>query len=246
MKGYFYFEVIRKLIIQFLDAFNDIQVKRYMPDGITVRDLIKVPVKLAVKEKFWYWYNERSDDEMLPMITVWLTTIDYATDRQVNSFFEMCTSFDSDSLTYQKFLHPVPYNFTFTMSIWSLHMVDIDQILEQILPFFTPHIFIRMRIDELNIEHDVKVVFQSATPEVSLEMPDEEYRVINYTLDFQAQAWLFKPATVGSVVDRVCANIYTGTDAVSATITLCVSGDGSDTIIEYEGDPGGSNTECDI
>ena len=238
-----------------MDAFNDIQVRRYMPDGKTVRDLIKVPIKLAVKEKFWYWYNERKDDEMLPMITVWLTTIDYATDRQVNSFFEMCASSPGDDLSYQKFLHPVPYNFTFTMSIWSLHLVDVDQILEQILPFFAPHIYIRMRIDELNVEHDVKIVFQSATPEVSLEMPDEEYRVINYTLDFQAQAWLFKPVTVGKVVDEFCINLHsvatfpstisTESSASSGgTITICISGDGADKIIDWTGDPG-SSTECD-
>jgi len=248
MKQYYYYEVIRKLIIQFLDAFNDIKVKRYMPDGRTVRDLIAVPIKLAVKEKFWYWYNERKDDEMLPMITAWMTTIDYATDRQVNSFFEMCSSIDYDTLTYQKFLHPVPYNFTFTLSIWSLHMVDVDQILEQILPFFAPHIYIKMRIDELNVEHDVKVVFQSATPEVSLEMPDEEYRVINYTLDFQIQAWLFKPVETGKLVDEICINLNTGSTETSAssggTITICASGDGADKIIYWEGDPGGSDTEC--
>jgi len=52
MKGYYYYEVIRKLITQFLDAFNDIQIRRYQPDGTTVRELITVPIKLAVKEEF--------------------------------------------------------------------------------------------------------------------------------------------------------------------------------------------------
>jgi hypothetical protein len=198
MKDYYYYEAIRKLIIQFMDVFNDIQVKRLTPDGKCIDKLIHVPIKLSVKEKFWYWLQERKDDEVLPMITVWLTTIDYATERQVNSFFEICKSSDNTALTYEKFPHPVPYNFTFSMNIWSLYLSDIDQILEQILPFFGPHIFIRLRVDELNIEYDVKVIFQSCTPEISLEMPDDSYRVINYTLDFVAQTWLFKPSVVGS------------------------------------------------
>lgn len=206
MKGYYYYEVIRKLIIQFLDAFNDIQVKRLEPDSSTVRELVHVPIKLAVKEKFWYWLQERKDDEVLPMITVWLTTIDYASDRQVNSFFDLCYTSDSESGSYGSFPHPVPYNFTFTMNIWSLYLSDIDQILEQILPFFAPHIFIRVRLDELDIEYDVKVIFSSCTPEVSLEMADEEYRVVNYSLDFVAQAWLFKPAALN---DDLIKCIYT-------------------------------------
>jgi len=220
VKGYYYYEVIRKLIIQFLDAFNDIQVKRLEPDSSTVRELIHVPVKLAVKEKFWYWLQERKDDEVLPMITVWLTTIDYASDRQVNSFFDMCSVADPEAGTAQEFPHPTPYNFTFTMNIWSLYLSDIDQILEQILPFFMPHIFIRVRLDELNIEYDVKVVFQSCTPELSLEMPDEEYRVINYTLDFVAQAWLFKPAvTSGDLIKCIYTSYYPTAEGFARAIT---------------------------
>jgi hypothetical protein len=208
------------MIVQFLDAFNDIQVKRLEPDSSTVRELIRVPVKLAVKEKFWYWLQERKDDEVLPMITAWLSTIDYASDRQVNTFYELCTSTDPETGTYEKFPHPTPYNFTFAMNIWSLYLSDIDQILEQILPFFAPHIFIRIRIDELEIEYDIKVIFQSCTPEVSLEMSDDQYRVINYSLEFVAQAWLFKPAvTEGGLVKCIYTNYSTTADALDRSLT---------------------------
>jgi len=220
MKGYYYYEVIRKMIIQFLDAFNDIQVKRLEPDSNTVRELIHVPVKLAVKEKFWYWLQERKDDEVLPIITAWLSTIDYASDRQVNTFYELCTSTDPETGTYEKFPHPTPYNFTFSMNIWSLYLSDIDQILEQILPFFAPHIFIRIRLDELDIEYDVKVIFQSCTPELSLDMADEEYRVVNYSLEFVVQAWLFKPAvTEGGLIKCIYTNYSTTVEALARSLT---------------------------
>jgi hypothetical protein len=223
MKGFYYYEVIRKLIIQFMDAFNDIEIKRLEPDGC-IRELIHVPIKLSVKEKFWYWLQERKDDEVLPMITVWLTTIDFDAGRQVNKFFEMCTSTDPDGGSYEKFLAPAPYNFTFTMNIWSLYLSDIDQILEQILPFFTPEIFIRLRIDELNIEFNVKVIFQSCTPEISHDMSDEDYRVINYTLDFVAQAWLFKPSTSGDDLIKCIYTKYSFTpEALATSLTTTTS-----------------------
>ena len=220
MKGYYYYEVIRKMTIQFLDAFNDIQVKRLQPDSSTVRELVHVPIKLAVKEKFWYWLQERKDDEVLPMITTWLSTIDYASDRQVNTFYELCTSTDPETGTYEKFPHPTPYNFTYSMNIWSLYLSDIDQILEQILPFFAPHIFIRIRIDELDIEYDIKVIFQSCTPELSLEMPDDQYRVVNYSLEFVAQAWLFKPAVEeGGLINCIYTNYFPTVEGFARSLT---------------------------
>lgn len=224
MKGYYYYEVIRKLTIQFLDAFNDIQIKRLEADSQTIKELIHVPVKLSVKEKFWYWLQERKDDEVLPMITVWLTTVDFDASRQTNTFFEMCTSLAEDG-SFQSFAPPTPYNFTFTMNIWSLYLSDIDQILEQILPFFAPQIFVRMRIEELDIEFDVKIIFQSCTPEVTHDMGDEEYRVINYTLDFVAQAWLFKPVTDGGEVIKSIITKYSMTpEALETSLSTAASG----------------------
>lgn len=223
MKNYFFFNVFRNTIVQFLDAFNDIQIARYTPQGTAIDKLVKVPIKLSVKEKVYYWLNERKDDEMLPMITTWVASIDWASDRAVNSNFEICKGASTDTLQMQKYLHPIPYNLTMTMNIWTLHMVDIDQIMEQILPFFAPHIYIRVGIEELGIEFDVKTILRSATPEVSHEMADDEYRVINYSLDFELQTWFFRPATADGIIGEIIANFYTEKGAfcgVDTTSTL--------------------------
>ena len=210
MKQYFFFNVFRKTIIQFFDAFNDIKIARYAPDGKTIDRYIEVPIKHSIKEKVYYWLNERKDDEMLPMITAYISSIDWATDRTVNTFHAFTNNCDNiQEGSVSQFLHPCPYNLTFTMNIWALHMVDIDQILEQILPFFCPHIFVRVSIDDLNTSFDVKIVFRSATPEVSHEMADDEYRVINYTLDFEVQTWFFKPTTDVGLIKKIYGSYFT-------------------------------------
>jgi hypothetical protein len=213
MKDYFFFHVFRKTLIQFLDAFDDIKIARYTPDGSAIEKYVEVPIKLSVKEKVYYWLNTRKDDIMLPMITAWISSMDFAADRAVNNFFEICKGANTETEEYQKFLHPIPYNLTVTMNIWALHMVDIDQIMEQILPFFAPHIFIRVGLEELGIDFDVKVIFRSATPEVSHEMGDEEYRVINYTLDFELQTWFFKPVETSKLVGKIFNSIWTNPEA---------------------------------
>jgi len=210
MKTYFFFNVFRKTIIQFFDAFNDIKIARYSDDGRTIDRWIKVPIKHSVKEKVYYWFDERKDDEMLPMITAYISAIDYAADRKVNSFHAFTANCDNIVQgSVSQFLHPCPYNLTFTMNIWALHMTDIDQIMEQILPFFCPHIFVRIYIDDLDIAFDTKIIFRSATPEISHEMADLEYRVINYTLDFEVQTWFFKPSSDVGLIQKIYGSYFT-------------------------------------
>lgn len=209
MKNYFFFNMLRKTIIQFFDAFNDIKIARYASDGKTIDRYIEVPIKHSVKEKVYYWLNDRKDDEMLPMITAYISSIDWAADRKVNSFHQLtgdCTNLENASV--ETYLHPCPYNLTFTMNVWALHMADIDQIIEQILPFFCPHIFVRISLSELNTAFDTKIIFRSATPEVSHEMADLEYRVINYTLDFEVQTWFFRPTTNTSLINKIYGTYF--------------------------------------
>lgn len=220
MKQYFFFNVFRKTLVMFLDIFNDIKIARYASNGKTIDRYITVPIKHSVKEKVYYWLNERKDDEILPMITAYISSIDPAIDRKVNSFQTLTSSCDLANNTAETFLHPIPYNLTFTMNLWALHMTDIDQILEQILPFFSPHIFARMRISELNTSFDVKIIFRGATPEISHEMADMEYRVLNYTLDFELQAWFFKPTSNTDLIHKIYTNYLDPGASLNTTSTF--------------------------
>jgi hypothetical protein len=208
MKDYFFFNVFRRTLIQFLDAFNNIKIARYSEDGSTIDRLIEVPVKHSIKEKVYYWLNERKDDEMLPMITAYVNSIDWDTNRTVNGFYQFCTGDDTDETVVKTYLHPCPYNLGITMNIWALHFVDMDQIIEQILPFFCPNIFIRVNLEEIDVSYDVKVIFRSATPEVSHEIADMEYRVLSYSLDFEAQAWFFKPISDTGLIKKIYGSFF--------------------------------------
>lgn len=217
MRAYYYYKVIRKTIIQFLDYFNNIQIGRYregagVADGITLQGLYTVPLKFGPKQKTWYWIEERKDDEILPVISVTLQGVEYAADRQGARNAKICKSKDIDTKTLQRFLNPIPYNFTFQATIWSLHMVDVDQILEQILPFFNPFIQIRISIPELSTTMDERVQFTGASPDVTFDMADEERRVLMWNLDFTVQGYLFQPLLdpdTAGLVEKIITQYYT-------------------------------------
>lgn len=235
MKDYFFFNMFRKTIIQFFDAFNDIKIARYAKDGKTIDRYVTVPIKHSVKEKVYYWLDERKDDQMLPMITAYISSIDWAADRKVNSLQEITANCDLGNSEAETYLHPCPYNLTFTMNIWALHMVDIDQIMEQILPFFCPHIFVRVSIEELNTSFDTKIIFRSATPEISHEMADMEYRVINYTLDFEVQTWFFKPTTNKGLINKIYGSYPAPGQALDTTSTFTSGASGGGSTFELKG-----------
>lgn len=208
MRQYYYYRSIRKTIIQFLDIFRNVQIERLNSSGV-LTGYRKVPLKFGLKEKVWYWLHERKDDEMLPIMSVVINSIEYASDRQTSKMRHVIKSKTIPTGEMDKFLNPIPYNIGFTLSIWSLHMVDVDQILEQILPFFTPNIFIRINIPELDANLDVKVIFQSCSPDVSMEMTDEDIRIIKWNIDFIAHTYLFQPLKDDVIIKKVIQKIYT-------------------------------------
>jgi hypothetical protein len=223
MKNYFYYNVLRNTVVNFLDAFNDIQIARYDPTTGNLIKYVKVPLKLWAKEKSWYWINESNVtdggtyDERLPMMSAEILSITYDATRQTNPFSKITLNTTATSAasaaastgTLLKLLNTVPYNIAFSIRIWALYMVDIDQILEQILPYFSPTIQLKIGVSQLDVAFDAKVVFESATPEIDSEYGDEDRRVIKWNLDFNLQTYLFKPVEVSKITKSIFINEYT-------------------------------------
>ena len=192
METYFFYKTIRKTIIQFLSMFNDINIERYDINGV-VKGRYRVPIRYGPKSKAFLWVKDSArDEEMLPMISVYLSGIDFDPTRLTNKYQEILVGNTNNEIgTYAK--NAIPYNIGFTLNIWALHMVDIDQIFEQMLPFFAPHAFFRVRLSDLDISFDVKVVLNGCSSIMTDDVGEEEARVIKWDTTFTAQTWLFRP-----------------------------------------------------
>jgi hypothetical protein len=218
MKSFYYYKALRKTIIQFLDLFNDIQIARYDPNG-NVKKMIKLPLKFSPKKKVWYWIHEKKEDEVLPILSSQMESLEYSTERQVNKFRKIVESSDEEvEKIISRYLNPVPYDITFTLNIWSLHMVDVDQILEQILPYFSPNAFIRVKIPELDATFEVKVLFQSANPDLTYDMSEEEVRILKWDLSFIVQTYLFLPVNDEKLIKEIISKIYVNKNVLDENI----------------------------
>ena len=219
MEDYFFYKSIRRTTIQFLDIFNDIYIKRYDTNG-NIKGTYKVPLRFGPKTKAYLWMIDLGrDEEMLPMISVYTTGIDFDPTRLTNRHQDIKINTEDGAGIYAK--SAMPYNISFTVNIYVLHMIDGGQILEQILPYFAPHAFIRVKIPEMDTLFDVKVICNGCSSIATDDMGEEEDRILKWDVTFVAQTWLFKPVEtkqlIGTISGFVSASAYSWTSGMGTT-----------------------------
>jgi hypothetical protein len=103
------------------------------------------------------------------------------------------------------------------------------QIMENILPYFNPALFLRVKeFSFLNIERDLRVTMPGVVPEfISPEISDDDRRYVNATLDLTVEAWMYRPFEYSSII-KVIDSRYFVVDASSPAVSAMsasISGD---------------------
>lgn len=233
---HYFYNIMRKTIIQFLDIFNDIVIARYDKDTGATLKYVKVPLKFAPKTKQWYWteLKEAGDnrDIVLPMMAIHMDNVEYSVDRQVNRNSRV--SISNDGTTVKRYYNPVPYDYLFNLQIAAEYIIDITQIIEQILPFFTPEAYIRVTVPELNItglsdsdeagadKLDLRVLYEGSQKEAPVELDEAGHRILLWNISFRVQGYLFSPIDSSKTVHKVIQNYY-ATDEAQANASLDIA-----------------------
>lgn len=199
--SYFYYKFIRKTIIQFMNVFNNISIAKFNNEG-DIDKIVNVPLKLSAKQKFWYWIHEKKHEKRLPMMAINFTGINPAiSERGYNS-----TNMNIKGTERSKYRHPIPWDYSFELYIASKYLTEVDQILEQILPWFDPFILININIPEINNNLDLKVTCNGASQDKTVEIPEEDYRTINWTINFLVKGYLMKPVAESDIIEKINLN----------------------------------------
>jgi hypothetical protein len=53
---------------------------------------------------------------------------------------------------YEEYQTPIPYNIIFEVRISTEFISEMDQIVEQILPYFSPYVVNNIKVDELDLD----------------------------------------------------------------------------------------------
>jgi hypothetical protein len=137
----YYHGALRKYIIMFGNMFNDIKVDRFDENG-EIQKTLAVPISYGPKQRFISRLNadpelDREISITLPRIGFEFTSMNYSPERKLNSMNRLLSE-NKVGDKYPNVYQPVPYDLNFSLFILVKNAEDGTQILEQILPFFTP------------------------------------------------------------------------------------------------------------
>lgn len=210
--GHFYHATVRNSIICFGKLFNQVYVKREDSSGNEAQ-FIKVPITYGPKEK-WLVRSEtdpnldRPVEIVLPRMSFEITDFQFDTQRKLNSLTELVVESPQDNTKQRKQFAPVPYNLGITLYIISKTQEDALQIVEQILPFFTPAYNLTVNINpQMGYSFDVPTILNSVSLADEYDGQFEIKRTVLYTLQFTMKTQIFGPVSESSIIRTVKANI---------------------------------------
>tara|TARA_B100000123_G_scaffold259548_1_gene225188 strand:- start:144 stop:986 length:843 start_codon:yes stop_codon:yes gene_type:complete len=217
---YFYHKTIFKSVATFGTLFNDITVKRKTSDGNTVKEL-KVPLSYGPRSKFLAKIEETGKKVAitLPRISFEMSGFSYDSQRKLNSLGVRYNTTQDDK--EKSMYNPVPYNIGFSLNVYVEHFDEGLQIIEQIVPFFSPYLNIPSKLvyDDMGIVDDVPVLLNDVSLEESYEGQFEDKRVIMWNLSFTLKTNIFKPVKESDLIRQVETNVISTPTGDSGEVT---------------------------
>ena len=152
---------------------------------------------------------------VIPRISFEMVSMTYDTSRKLNSLIRNFAANTSSAIKTQ--FNPIPYNFDFNLSIYVRNTEDGTQILEQILPFFTPDFTVTVNfISEMNQKYDMPIILNSVQSTVDYEGDMMSTRLIMWDLQFTAKGYIWPPVKSGKYIRQANTNIYIESQAKSS------------------------------
>ena len=219
---YFYHQTSRKMVVAFGSLFNNIEVRR-TDSSDAVTEVIKIPLSYGPKDKMLVRISQ--DPSLNPNVALTvprmgfeLTSMTYDGARKLNT---MGRNVKKGTTGLKKQYNPVPYNWDFSLYVFVKNAEDGTQILEQILPFFTPDFTVTMTlVSGMTVKMDIPLVLNSVTSEDSYEGDFATRRSIIWTLSFLMKGFLYPSVTdnakviTSSTVDTHLMSAATAADPI--------------------------------
>lgn len=204
--------IIRKMIVAFGNLFNNITLVRVDSNG-KEQERFLVPITYAPKEQ--YVMRLEADPDLdkkvqmtLPRISYEMMGMSYDSSRKLNTNVKNF----SKTGAVNSYYNPVPYDFDFSLSIYTRNHEDVHAIVECMMPFFTPDYTLNVNLlPELGITKEIPIILNKTDREVTYEgNRDSDIRMIVWTLDFTLKGYIYGGSTDRSnnLITHVISHMY--------------------------------------
>lgn len=196
--------------------FNNLKVQRInkTKDPVEIKE-IDVPLNYYNKMHWYYktyktFPDKTNINKVLPRMAFSLDNLNPDNDRQTNKFETLKFEGDISRDVRDWCQTAVPYKFGFTLSIYTKFQTELNQLMEQVLPFF-PAKSRDLHIKEvpiLNIYRSVKVELTGLSPQINVDYSDNGHRVIQFDMNFDLDGYLYPPIKEQKIIKYVDFNLY--------------------------------------
>ena len=236
----FYHGIIRKSIVAFGRLFSDIYIDRKQGDSVTGTTVqrLQIPLAYAPKEKWLVRIEQDPTLEnhtyvSLPRMSFEIIGYAYDPTRKMNRMQQLKCGDGSGSVSTM--YTPVPYNLDLSLYILTKTQEDGLQIIEQILPTFTPEYTMTINaVPDMNVKIDVPIVLNSVSVQDEYDGDFQTRRFVTHTLNFQMKINLFGPVGGQNVIQTVNANVGENEDFSSPNRIYTAEGDVTTATVDTE------------
>lgn len=201
---HFYFGTIKKYVVIVGNLFNSIHVVRFNSDGEEVfRE--KTPITYGPKEKYLYRTEQNPDlserfSIKLPRISYELLQMKYDAGRKTPSTNKLRRDTIVDDKK-QFMYNAVPYDFIFEVNIMAKNSDEVLQMVEQIVPFFTPDYTLTANIlPQLEHKLDIPIIIDSIATDDTWNSDFSKRRSIVWTIQMTLKGFLYAPIRDSKVI----------------------------------------------
>lgn len=237
----FYHSTIKKYVGAFGALFNDIYVIRYNSDG-TEAQRLKVPIAYGSKE---LWLARLKQDPnltrnvgmKLPRLSFDMMGLNYDPNRKLNSNISRLRSLINTQGHAARQYMGVPYTLNFNLSMYARNREDLLQIVEQILPFFTPDYTVTIKtLPALGITDDVPIVLTSTNTDDTYEGPLGTTRTLTWTFQFQMLGMFYGPSKDKKVIREVQVDTFVVPTGQDMTLPVYIASEDDGHILTEDGE----------
>jgi len=214
---------IRGIIIALLNEFNGLVVENFETgDYLETTKVKTIPVSLQFGHMNKYHEiikrGEPSAQKYMPLPKMALSwdSINFAGDRaaglsEVRTFYNTALGLN-DIDRFISNLNPRPYDLGFSLEIRTESMNHFTQLMENILPYFDPARYLRVKeFSFLNIERDIKVILEGISPDFLVEQNEDNIRYVRGVLQLNVKAFLYRELSDDGLIKEIRTRYYPGT-----------------------------------
>ena len=222
MANIFYNRIIRKLVVGFGNLFNEITMVRYNTD-LTEAERFIVPIAYAAKEHYVLRLEEdynldKKVQLTLPRLSFEMIGLQYDSSRKQNTNIKNYAASTGGTVVSQ--YNPVPYNFDFNLYLYVRNIEDGTQVIEHILPYFTPDYTIKLNlVPEMGMVKEIPIILNNVTQDVQYEgNRSSDPRLVIWTLNFTVKGFIFGPVSSAGLIKTSITNILNDITAEDVVI----------------------------